>query len=70
MDRIREGERSPEKEEREAHVRIDELEKDLAKDRVERQKFEWNIEGGGEVFRMQRTLRRIWRRKWRELWSR
>ncbi len=45
--RIREGERSSEteKEYREAHVRIDELEKDIAKDRAERQEFEWSIEG-------------------------
>ncbi len=35
-DRVREGERSPEKEDREAHVRIEELEKDIAKDRAER----------------------------------
>jgi hypothetical protein len=40
--RIREGERlsETEKEGREAHVRIDELEKDIAKDRAERQEFE------------------------------
>jgi hypothetical protein len=44
-DRIRDGGRSPEKEDRKAHVRIDELEKDIAKDRVERKEFEWNIEG-------------------------
>jgi hypothetical protein len=45
--RIREGERlsETEKEGREAHVRIDELEKDIAKDRAERQEFEWSIEG-------------------------
>jgi hypothetical protein len=44
-DRIREGEKSPGKKDREAHVRIDELEKDIAKERAERQEFEWNIEG-------------------------
>ncbi len=44
-DRIREGERSSGKEDREAHVRIDELEKDIAKDRAERQEFKWSIEG-------------------------
>jgi hypothetical protein len=44
-DRIREGEKSLGKEDREAHARIDKLEKDIAKDRAERQEFEWNIEG-------------------------
>jgi hypothetical protein len=44
-DRFREGEKSPGKEDREAHVRIDKLEKDIAQDRAERQEFEWNIEG-------------------------
>jgi DNA repair exonuclease SbcCD ATPase subunit len=45
--RIREGERSSEtqKEDREAHVRIEELEKGIAKDRAERQEFEWSVEG-------------------------
>ncbi len=44
-DRIREGEKSPGKEDREAHVRIDKLEKDIAKDRAERKEFEWSVEG-------------------------
>jgi hypothetical protein len=44
-DRIREGEKSPGNEDREAHVRIDKLQKDLAKDRAERKEFEWNVEG-------------------------
>jgi hypothetical protein len=44
-DMVREGERSPEKKDREAHVRIDKLEKNIAKDKAERQEFEWNIEG-------------------------
>jgi hypothetical protein len=43
-DRVMEVERSPGEKDREAHVRIDELEKDIAKDRAERQEFEWNIE--------------------------
>jgi DNA repair exonuclease SbcCD ATPase subunit len=45
--RIREGERPSEtqKEDREAHVRIEELEKGIAKDRAERQEFEWSVEG-------------------------
>ncbi len=30
---------------REAHERIDELEKEILKDRAERQEFEWNVEG-------------------------
>jgi hypothetical protein len=44
-DKIREGGKSPGKEDREAHVRIDKLEKDVAKDRAERMEFEWNVEG-------------------------
>jgi hypothetical protein len=44
-DRLREGEKLPGKEDREAHVRIDKLEKDIAKDRADRQEFEWNVEG-------------------------
>jgi hypothetical protein len=45
--RIREGERSAEteKEDSEAHERIKELEKDIARDRAERQEFEWSVEG-------------------------
>ncbi len=43
-DQIKEGEKSPVKEDREAHVRIDKLEKDIVKDRAERQEFEWNVE--------------------------
>jgi hypothetical protein len=45
--RIREGERPSEKEveDRGAHVRIEELVKDMAKDRAERQEFEWSVEG-------------------------
>jgi hypothetical protein len=45
--RIREGESPSEtqKEDREAHVRIEELEKGIAKDRAERQEFEWSVEG-------------------------
>ncbi len=35
-DRIREGEKSPGKKDREAHARIDQIEKDIAKDRAER----------------------------------
>jgi DNA repair exonuclease SbcCD ATPase subunit len=44
---IREGERPPDtqKEDREAHARIDEMEKGIAKDRAERQEFEWSVEG-------------------------
>jgi hypothetical protein len=48
-DRIREGEQSPGKKDKEAHVRIDKLENDIAKDRAERQKYEWNSEGEKEV---------------------
>jgi hypothetical protein len=44
-ERIRKGEESPGKKDREAHVRIDKLENDIAKDRAERQKFEWDMEG-------------------------
>jgi hypothetical protein len=40
-----EGGNSPGREDSEAYVRIDKLEKDIAKDRAERQEFEWNIEG-------------------------
>ncbi len=45
--RIREGERTTGtgKEDREAQVRIEELERGIAKDRAERQEFEWSIEG-------------------------
>jgi hypothetical protein len=43
-DRIREGEISPGKKDREAHARIDLIEKDIAKDRAERKEFEWNNE--------------------------
>ncbi len=44
-DKIRDGEKSPGKKDKEAHVRIDKLEKDIAKDKAERQKYEWNSEG-------------------------
>ncbi len=43
-DRIREGEKSPGKKDRKAHARIDQIERDIAKDRAERKEFEWNIE--------------------------
>jgi chromosome segregation ATPase len=45
--RIREGERPTEtgKEDRETQRRIEELERGIAKDRAERQEFEWNVEG-------------------------
>jgi hypothetical protein len=43
--RVREGESSPGKKDREVHVRIDKLEKEIAKDKAKRQEFEWNIEG-------------------------
>ncbi len=45
--RIREGERTSGtgKEDREAQVRIEELERGIAKDRAERQEFEWSVEG-------------------------
>jgi hypothetical protein len=39
-DRVKEGVWSPGKKDREVHVRIDELEKDIAKDKAERQEFE------------------------------
>jgi hypothetical protein len=44
-DRIRKGEKSPGMKDKEAHARIDEIEKDIAKDRAERKEFEWNIKG-------------------------
>jgi hypothetical protein len=44
-DSIREGGKPPEMKDRAAHVRIDEIEKGMAKDRAERQEFEWNMEG-------------------------
>jgi hypothetical protein len=45
-DRIREGGKSPGKKDSEAHARIDEIEKDIAKDRAERKEFECSVEGG------------------------
>jgi hypothetical protein len=42
---VRDGEKSPGKKDRDAHVRIDELERDISKGRAQRQEFEWNIEG-------------------------
>jgi hypothetical protein len=44
-DRIREGEKSPRMKDSEAHARIDEIEKDIVKDRAERKEFERNVEG-------------------------
>jgi hypothetical protein len=44
-ERIREGGASPGMKDRDAHVRIDEIEKDLAMERSERKEFECNIEG-------------------------
>jgi hypothetical protein len=44
-ERIREGGASPGMKDREAHARIDEIEKDLAMERSERKEFECNIEG-------------------------
>jgi hypothetical protein len=43
-DRIKQGETSSGKEDRETRVRIDDIEKNIAKDRAERQEFEWNME--------------------------
>jgi hypothetical protein len=45
--RIREGERTSGtgNEDRQAQVRIEELERDIAKDRAERKEFEWSVEG-------------------------
>ncbi len=42
---VRDGEKSPGKKDRDSHVRIDELERDISKERAQRQEFEWNIEG-------------------------
>jgi hypothetical protein len=44
-DKVKEGESSPGKKDSEVHVRIDELEKEFAKNKAERQEFEWNFEG-------------------------
>jgi hypothetical protein len=44
-DRIRQGGKSPGKKDSEAHARIDETVKDIAKDRAERKEFEWNVDG-------------------------
>jgi hypothetical protein len=44
-DRIKEGEKSPRKEDREAHERIDKLQNEIAKDRAERQEYELYMEG-------------------------
>jgi hypothetical protein len=43
-DRINDGEKSQEKEDREVRVRIDKLETHMVKDRAERQEYEWNME--------------------------
>jgi chromosome segregation ATPase len=43
-DRVKESEGSPGKKGSEVHVRIDELEKEIAKNKAERQEFEWNVE--------------------------
>ncbi len=44
-DRITDGEKFSGKKDREVHVRIDKLENDMAKDRAERQQYDWNMEG-------------------------
>jgi hypothetical protein len=44
-EKIREGEKSPGQKDREAHARIDEIEKYIVKDRAERKEFECNIDG-------------------------
>jgi hypothetical protein len=44
-EKIREGEKSPGQKDREAHARIDKIEKDIVKDRAERKEFECNIDG-------------------------
>ncbi len=41
-DKIKNGEKHVRMEDREAHARIDKLESDMARDRIERQGFEWN----------------------------
>jgi DNA repair exonuclease SbcCD ATPase subunit len=43
--RIKECEKSPGKEDRETQERIDKLENEIAKERAERQEYEWNMEG-------------------------
>ncbi len=48
-ERIREGGVSPGMKDREAHARIDEIEKDLAMERNERKDFECNIEEEKEI---------------------
>ncbi len=60
-DRIRKGEKSPGKKDKEAHVRTEKLENDIAKDRAERQKYEWSSEGEKEVQDV-KVLRRTWKR--------
>jgi hypothetical protein len=44
-ERIRDGGKSTGKTDSEAHARIDEILKDIAKDRADRKEFEWNVEG-------------------------
>ncbi len=41
---IRNEEKSAGKKDKEVYARIDKLEKDISKDRAERQEFEWNME--------------------------
>jgi hypothetical protein len=60
-ERIKEGELSPGMKDREAHVRIDELEKDLAMERKERKNFACNIEeekGIQDVKELERDMER------------
>jgi hypothetical protein len=44
-ERIKESGKCPGTEDREVHERIDKLENEMAKDRAERQEYEWNVEG-------------------------
>jgi hypothetical protein len=68
-DRIGEGEKSPGKDDRKVHERIDELKKDIARIGQRGRSLSGTLREKKES-RMQRTQRGIWRRNWRELWSR
>jgi hypothetical protein len=60
-DRRLDGVRQVEKEDRGAHARIDKLEADMARDRIERQDFEWNKKEEKEIQDMKDRKGR-WRR--------
>ncbi len=67
-DMVKDGEKFPGKKDREAYVRINKLENNMAKDRAERQEYEWNMEEDQGI-QDTKDSEKDMEGNWRELWS-